>query len=374
LDRVLQLAPTAGQDHANIVVCQVGESRFGLVVDEVFDTQEIVVKPVGRLVKHLPAYAGCTITGDGRVIMILDAAGIATMAGVADRKAADDAAAVEAARQAAAEDATESVLLFDAGFPALQAVPLSLVARLEEFPLSVMEQADGRTLVQYRGELIPVIGANPAMDLRAIDPRPVIVFSDQSRTMGVAVDAIRDIGEARLKIERAGTRPGVLGVAVIADRATEVIDTDWFLRQAHGDWFATAHRSPDASHEPSVLLVDDSRFFLGLLTPVLKAQGYSVSTAPDGKDALARFARGERYDLVLSDIDMATVDGYELAKSLRANPATARVHLIALTARNTPEDRARGMAAGFDHYLTKLDRDLLLRTMEQLLRVEQVAA
>ena len=233
----LHLAPRDTCETYNIVVCQVGESRFGLVVEEVFDTQEIVVKPVGRLIKHLQAYAGCTITGDGRVIMILDTTGIATLAQVTSNETRDEAQraaeAAERALAAAQVDAKESVLLFDAGYPALQAVPLSLVARLEEFPLSALEEADGHYLVQYRGALMPVIAASPGIDLRSMDPRPVIVFSDRNRTMGVAVNEIRDIVEEHVKLERRAMRPGVLGVAVIAGRATEVIDTDHFLRHAH---------------------------------------------------------------------------------------------------------------------------------------------
>ena len=236
LRSLLRLGEAQHDGTYNIVVCQVGEVRFGLIVEEVFDTQEIVVKPVGRLIKHLQCYAGCTITGDGRVIMILDTAGIATMARVAttDTREDTDAAAREAERlrQSAQAAPTESVLLFDAGYPALQAVPLSLVARLEEFPLDSLEEADGHCLVQYRGELMTVVAANPAMDLRSMDPRPVIVFRDRTRTMGVAVNEIHDIVDEHLNLQRRATRPGVLGVAVISGRATEVIDTDHYLRQA----------------------------------------------------------------------------------------------------------------------------------------------
>lgn len=362
-------------DAYNIVVCQVGEARFGLVVEEVFDTQDIVVKPVGRLVKHLQAYAGCTITGDGRVIMILDTAGIAAMASVASNETRDEAAeATKRSLALASDNSKESVLLFDAGFPALQAVPLSLVARLEEFAISNMEEADGHFLVQYRGALIPVIGANPAMDLRAIDPRPVIVFSDRNRTMGVAVNEIRDIVDDRIVLQRDATRPGVLGVCVIAERATEVIDTDYFLRLAHGDWFSQRDTAAGRTETKRILLVDDSRFFLGLLAPIIRAAGYAVSTAADGKDAIALLEQGARFDLVLSDIEMVAVDGVELARTIRANPEWQHIPLIALTARSSAEDRARGLAAGFDDYLTKFDRENVLTAIHTIFSHERVAA
>ncbi len=220
---------SAGPD-ANIVVCQVGALRFGLVVDDVYDTQEIVVKPMGRLVKHIAVYSGCTILGDGRVIMILDPAGIAASAMQAAQN--DRAGSGLASEADGMDDDRESVLLFDAGFAALQAVPLSQVARLEEFTADQIEEADGQLLVQYRDALLPVIPANPQMDVRARSPRPIVVLGLDGRSMGLAVDEIRDIVEERIRYEGVAQRPGIRGVAVIAGRATEVIDPAWFLSTA----------------------------------------------------------------------------------------------------------------------------------------------
>ncbi|MEO7963785.1 MAG: hybrid sensor histidine kinase/response regulator, partial [Gemmatimonadaceae bacterium] len=290
----------------NIVVCQVGKTRFGLEVDEVFDTQEIVVKPTGRLIKHLSVYGGCTILGDGRVIMILDTTGIANQALPAQQNEIT-AARVEAAVKEEWEGERETVLLFDAGLTALQAVPLSLVARLEEIPMASIEQAGGRHLVQYRSALLPLIAASPNIDLTARDPRPVVVFTDNGRSMGLAVEEIRDIVEERLVLDHGARREGVLGVSVIGGRATEIIDTNHFLRQAFGNWFAPATTA--TTEAPRVLLVDDSTFFLNLVIPVVRAAGYRVATATDGKDALQRLERGERFEIIVSDIDMATVDG-----------------------------------------------------------------
>ena len=227
---LLAINSDARPNEYSIVVCQVGDHRFGLVVDEVFDTQEIVVKPIGRLVKHLAVYSGCTILGDGRVIMILDPTGIASAASIgvqSERSASRERESVVTVEGAD----RESILLFDAAFPALQAVPLSRVARLEEISASQIEEADGQLLVQYRGALLPIVAANPSMVVRARDPRPVIVFSHEGRSIGLAVDEIRDIVDEVLRVEPASRRAGLLGVAVIAGRATDVIDTSHFLRQ-----------------------------------------------------------------------------------------------------------------------------------------------
>jgi len=375
LHSLLRLESTTTADTSSIVVCQVGDTRFGLVVDEVFDTAEIVVKPIGRLVKHLQAYAGCTITGDGRVIMILDPAGVASMAAISSRSSAERTAQDEAeAARRSADDATETVLLFDAGYDALQAVPLAVVARLEEFAADAFEQADGQYLVQYRGSLMPILPANPAMQLTAVASRPVIVFSDGERTIGLAVDAIRDIVEDQLRIERRAQRPGVLGVCVIDGRATEVIDTDHFLRTAFPDWHRHVPTGDAAARAPHVLVVDDSRFFLGLLAPALRTAGFSVSTATSGDAALARLDAGERVDVLVSDIEMAGLDGFALARAIRARPQYRTLRLVALTTRNSADDRALGLSAGFDQYLPKYDRDTVVATVRNLLTPEQAAA
>lgn len=376
LDRLLALPESAARGSYNIVVCQVGEARFGIVVEEVFDTQEIVVKPVGRLVKHLDTYAGCTILGDGRVIMILDTTGIATMARVSSASDSVDAGAaqLDAGQKTREEGEAESVLLFEAGFPALQAVPLSLVARLEEFGSDQLEEADGRFLVQYRGALLPIVAANSAMDIRARTPRPVIVFSDGVNAMGLAVNEIRDIVEDRIRLQTAAVRPGMLGVCVVGGRATEVIDTHYFLHQAHGDWFGRQTGATGASDGAHVLLVDDSKFFLNLLAPIVRADGFRVTAAVDGKDALERLERGETFDVVVSDIEMTTLDGLALARSIRANPRWRDTALIALTSRGSADDRARGLAAGFDEYLVKFDRDAVLMALRNVVARARAAA
>lgn len=366
----LELPNASLPDEYNIIVCQVGDTRFGLVVDEVFDTQEIVVKPVGRLVKHLTVYAGCTILGDGRVIMILDSAGIANASSVLTGEEAQNASNAE--RDSTEHDDEESVLIYDAGGAALQAVPLSLVARLEEIPAKDIEQADGRTLVQYRGALLPLLVAHPDMDVRARDPRPVIVFTDNGRSMGLAVDEIRDIVDTRLSVDQGSHRAGVLGVCVINGKATEIIDTNHFLRQAFGDWFAPAAELLDQDRR--VLLVDDSRFFLNLIAPVLRGAGYRVTTALDGEEAIARLERGERFDIIVSDIDMPTVDGYALAQAYRAHPQWGSSPIIALTGRSGASDREHAIACGFDDFLVKFDRDAVLGALKRFtLREEAVA-
>ena len=161
----------------------------------------------------------------------------------------------------------------------------------------------------------------------------------------------------------------MLGVAVIDGKATEVIDAHHFLLQAHPDWFQVADTVTVRSGG-RILFVDDSTFFRELLAPVLRGQGYEVVTASDGREALSKFERGERFDVVLSDIDMPHVDGFSLAEAVRARGDFGTPKLVALTGRATAADRERGEEAGFDEYLVKLDRERLLATIDSICQAE----
>jgi two-component system chemotaxis sensor kinase CheA len=371
LGATLGLPVEADREEETIVVCQVGEARYGLVVTEVFDTQEIVVKPVGRLVKHLTAYAGCTILGDGRVIMILDTAGLASRGRIGEQAEAAEAAARADQGVARASDA-QSLLLFDVGERALRAVPLSLVARLEEFPGASIESADGRSLVQYRGALLPVVPAREGMDVRARDPRPVIVFSDGARSMGLAVEEIRDIVEDRVVVETRAARPGVLGAAVINGKATEVLDTQHYLQQAHADWFdATAGAESGAR---PVLLVSRSPFFESLMVPALEAEGFRVTSCHDAGEALAHVGAGEAFHAVLCDVGNKAVGAFDLARQIRANPAWNGITLLALTGKVSAAQQRRAQAAGFTHYLPKADRGAIVARLAEAGDVLEEAA
>ena len=146
-------------------------------------------------------------------------------------------------REDDSDDDTVSLLVFRAGSQQPKAVPLSLVTRLEEIDCRKIEVSDGRHLVQYRDQLMPLLRIDGEIGLKKEGAQPILVFSDHGRSMGLVVDEIIDIVEERLDIEVASDRPGLLGYAVIKGATTEIIDVGHFLPQAFEDWF----RRRDAS-------------------------------------------------------------------------------------------------------------------------------
>ncbi len=358
-----------------IVVTQVGPFTFGIVVDQVFDTEEIVVKPVAPILKELDIYSGNTILGDGSVIMILDPNGIASLAnnGASDHEQEEiDQEAVRRSRM----DETESMLVFSAGGGNPKAVPLALIARLEEIDTADIELSDGRHMVQYRGNLMPLIKANPDMELLTEGRQPVLVFTDREYTMGLAVDEIKDIVEERLEVKLASDQKGVVGSAVIAGKASEVIDVSYFLNLAFSDWMGGGEVTEETNSNKGLqlLLIDDSDFFRNMVKPVLTVAGYTVSTVSSATAALQMMEDGLMFDLIVSDIEMPDMNGFEFVKAAKADDRWTNTPIIALSALATERDINMGYEAGFDDYVAKFDKDVLLKSFTQQLKIKGDAA
>jgi len=349
----------AAAENGFIVVTQVGSQTFGIVVDGVFHTEEIVVKPMSTKLRHITMFSGNTILGDGSVIMIIDPNGIAQAIGTAASSAEEEA---EAQRNAA-NDKTVSLLVFRAGSPEPKAVPLSLVTRLEEVDCKKIELSNGRHLVQYRGHLMPLVRVNADVRVRTEGAQPLLVFSDAGRSMGLVVDEIVDIVEDKLDIQVASDVAGILGSAVVKGQATEIIDVGHFLPLAFEDWFRRKEMRAEALTR-TLMFVDDSAFFRNMLSPVLKAAGYDVTSVGGGEEALGLIKKGQRFDVIVSDIEMPGMNGFDLAEALRADPRSAQVPIIALSSLTSPAAVERGRQAGFHDFVAKFDRQGLIAALK----------
>jgi len=361
-------------------VAQVGATLLGIAVDRVFDTEEIVVKPVAPIMRHVTMFSGNTILGDGSVIMILDPNGIARATGIAGSAGGTDVRGAGGRQDVRpADDAGRTtMLLFRAGSADPKAVPLGLVARLEEFAAEQIEaSASGSAVTQYRGRLMPLVPMSGALDV-AKPRQTVLVFADaeqrlgRDRCMGLVVDEIIDVIEDTMTVQLASGMPGVLGKAVIAGRATDIIDTGYWLTQAFPDWFESSGKSGEAGAR--ILVVEDSAFFRQMLVPTLSAAGYTVTAVGSAAEALALAQDGVIFDAIVSDIEMPDMDGLAFVARLRAGGAWAKLPVIALTGLTKPGQIEAGREAGFTDYVRKFERDALLTSLRQCLSAPAVTA
>ena len=354
-----------------IVVTQVGNQSFGIVVDNVLHTEEIVVKPLSSKLRHIAMFSGNTILGDGSVIMIIDPNGIARSL-VSSATSQFDTEKPAETRYAATNEDKTSLLVFRAGSSQPKAVPLALITRLEEIEVQKIELSNGRHLVQYRSQLMPLVRMNESVHVKVEGLQPLLVFSDGARSMALVVDEIVDIVEDRLDIQVTDETPGVLGSAIIKSQATEIIDVGHLLPLAFKDWFRReAYTTRVNAH--SILLVDDSPFFRNMLTPVLRAAGYEVTAAASAPEALAMLDEGRAFDLVITDIEMPEMDGFQFTERLRDDPRTAGLPVIALSSVVSAEAVERGRHVGFYDYVAKFDRQGLIAALKEQTDVHRAA-
>ncbi|MCZ6863233.1 MAG: hybrid sensor histidine kinase/response regulator [Alphaproteobacteria bacterium] len=348
-----------------IVVSQVGSFTFGIIVDRVYDIEEIVVKPVAPILRKLAVYSGNTILGDGSVIMILDPNGIAATVGAIDTSR--DAGEDKNKDKDITAGERSSLLVFRGGGGELRAVPLALVSRLEALDASQIEYLHGKPMVQYRECLMPLIALENS-EIKTEGQQSVLVFQDGSRAAGLAVEEIVDIVEEELKVEIHADHPGLVGTAVIDGRATDIIDTGYYLTQAYPDWFKATNALTNTGNERRrMLLVDDSPFFRNLMAPLFSVAGYDVTSVESVEDALSLRESGVKFDVIISDIEMPGQNGFEFAQNVRSDDRWREVPMVALTAHASDADKDKGREVGFNGHVAKFDRDILLETINETL-------
>ena len=376
-DRLLPIVPVAAMlgldapdapastDEGFVVVSQVGRQRFGILVDGVFHTEEIVVKPMSSKLRHIPLFSGNTILGDGAVVLIIDPNGVARMVGSGTASGQPGEIEAEAEGDENAGDQAVTLLVFKGGGDALKAVPLSLVTRLEEIDASKIEWVGGRPLIQYRGRLMPLVPADPAQAMKRDGAQALVVFSDGERSMGLVVDEIVDIVDEVLDVELVTERSDLIGSAVVRNRATEIVNIAHYLPLAHDDWGQPTHRAVPKA--PSLLLVDDSAFFREMLTPVLKAAGFRVAQAADAEEAMRHLLGEARTDLVVCDLEMPGRSGFDLIEAMRkAGGRLAEMPVVALAGTMAPDSIARARALGVADCVAKFDRSGLVAAVNEI--------
>jgi two-component system, chemotaxis family, sensor kinase CheA len=351
-----------------IVVLRSGGRRFGLLVDEVRGTQEVVVKPMHATLKRLGVFAGATLMGDGRVALIPNVDGIVEHANCfgSEQRARDATDVHDPAEM-------HRVLIFECGPREQFALPLVQIRRIESIDASRIETVGNQEFVTLDGVATRVVRLDKILNVTPCPQQQTTMYLVLPKfvpePMGILISRIVDTDSLTIDLQRASVSDEcVLGTAIVRGRLSLFLDIQYLREHVFGKPAATTQQHAAPSGNRRVLLIDDTPFFRETVKRYLEAEGINVTTATDGQDGLKKLSSGE-FDLIVCDIEMPNLDGWGFAQAARERGC--RLPLLALTSLSKVEHEVRAKSCGFDEYQEKLDHDQLLRTVNRLLNVER---
>lgn len=355
-----------------IVILNVGVLEYGLVVDKLHDTVEIVVKPLGRHLKELKEYAGATILGDGKVALVLDVGGIATQCGLVSMEGSRRAQ--ELAEEATAVDREErlSLLTFYNAQDEPCAVPLSLVQRILKVKESDIEFIGQRRTMKYGKVSLPLMTLSdltPLKEMGSEQEKVVILFNYKGHEVGLLAAMPIDALEVNASLDEKTLRQlGISGSFILDGKTTLLVNVEELIEELFPEWSKEKALDSVPKKGPVVLLAEDSDFFRKQVAGFLLEDGFQVLEAKDGQEALDLLKTGShKVALILTDIEMPRLDGLSLTKAIRSDPKLSHLPIIALTSLASDEDIQRGKEAGVDEYQIKLDKENLLEAVKRLI-------
>jgi two-component system chemotaxis sensor kinase CheA len=365
LDQVLELAPSDAPlpSPASIALVAVGARRFGILIDEIQDTEEIVVKGLTGVLKSIGCFGGATVLGDGSVALILDLAGLATVSGI-DLTFQQPEASTKIARRGLGPQ-PHLVLTMGAGQQC--AISLSAVARLEQVRAASLEVVAGREVVQYREGIMPVLRVEAVLPIGAAvanDDVQQLVVLDFGQPVGIAASAIIDIVDLAVADDPArGRIPFVQGEAVVFGRTTLLLDVYAIVRQLAPHIASEQPRR--TGPRPRVMLVDDSNAMRASIGGFLRAQGLEVLEMPTGQAAMSqlRTSAPGTFHAVVTDLEMAGMDGYGLMEAVRRE--RPGLPIIAWTYHEDAAIAERVKRLGAFAFVNKLRREELVDALQR---------
>lgn len=363
----------------NIVVVSTGAMKYGLIVDRLQDSEEIVIKPLGRHLQQCQGYAGATIMGDGRIALILDVNNLAKMANLTSLDGTDRASDLAIAQEEAIrmKKDKQSVLIFRSSEEEQFAVPLNQVERIEKIRRNDIEELGGKRVMQYRAGTLSLLCID---DVAMVQPLAdsedllVIVFNIASRPVGLLAIGPIDALEISADIDDTTLRqPGIMGSAIINKSTTMLVNVFEIVKSLYPEWFEDQviyEADEDLETDPpTILIAEDSNFFRNQVKGYMTESGYEVIEGEDGQIAWDLLQEhSDIITMVVTDIEMPNMDGFELTSIIKNDPRFSHLPVIALTTLAGEEDVAKGKAVGVDEYHIKLDKEKLMASVHDYVK------
>lgn len=350
------------QMNLRILVLKIGSRKYGVIVDKILGSEETLVKPLPSFLKDCICYSGVTIMGDGKASMILDPDGLTKVTELKFRdEENEDKNALEKGMGAVTGE-IQSLLLFSCSGDETHAIDMAMVSRIEEIKASDIQRIGDQEFIEYRGSSMRIIRPENYLSLskkqKELDRYYVIVPKLVKHPIGIVAETILDNVTGYFKLSTDDVfQKGIVGTILINGRMVVILNAYELFEKADPENYSS--KNIRASKEYEVLIVEDTPFFQRMEKSYFEQAGFTVHMAGNGKEGLNLLLR-QTVDVIISDINMPIMDGYEFVKTVKEMPQLKDIPVIAVTSMTGDVNKAEGLSKGFDYYESKLDRDTLL--------------
>lgn len=351
-----------------ILIIKAEQNRVAVIVDKILGSEEIVVKPMPEYFKNLKNFSGTSILGDGTIAMIIDVQGYIQNNQLAYTELQKDNTAMI---QLAVEQEPQSLLIFDNNTEEHFALALSWIRRIDTLDIKRIQSIAGNEYIEYRGEqmrLLRLENCLPVQKPNTYEAVATIIIPKRTKIpVALLIHRVIDTKNTVIKLENTAMKTaGILGSMLLDGKITLMLDFHHILEAGEPESVDKVEINLEKAKDKRILLVEDTPFFMKVIKECITAAGYQVTTAINGREGLELLAQ-QKFDLVLSDIEMPLMDGREMVKNIRANSRWQAMPVIALTTLNDEQTIAEGKKAGFNEWLVKLDKELVLKTLARYL-------
>lgn len=353
---------TAFENHLNIIILKFGNIPFGLIIDNIIDTKEIVIKPIHEQLKKYQVYAGTTVLGDGDIALILD---IANLAEKANFKVSKNE--IGRKKEKIIKEDSQPFIIFTIGGKENFAIPLFLISHIEKINLDEIMMSGNKEYFKFQDEIIQIIRIDNALEnisSNYINEVFVIIIKTK-KPIGILVSRIIDTSMIASAFDSdSGNKPGILGIIMNNSHLTTILDIFAVIEIVQPDLFID--NSNKNIKPKKVMLLEDTRFYSSIITSYLNGLGVETVICRNGNQGLEILGNTD-FDIILSDLLMPVMDGFEFAKKVRSNRKYDHIKLIALSsACSESEGEITAKEAGFDMFVSKLNREAMIECLNSV--------
>ncbi len=356
---------------AYIMVLKSDQNQYGLIVEELLNIEEIVVKPLSRYLQNVKCYSGTTILGDGKVAVILDTSGITDLAALTfseSDKFQDKTALAKSGSMRVGE--AQSLLIFRNSMSERFAINLAMVARIEKIRSKDIERVGSKEYIKYLGGSLRLLRLHDFMAIARPTEEPeflyVIVPNLVASPLGIIATEVIDAIESAAQLDERGiTGKGILGSSIIEDHLTIFVNVYSIFEEADPENYSHLKDEQSVLADKRILYAEDTSFFRTIVVQYLKDFCGSIDVAKHGQEAWEMIQK-KPYDMLLTDIEMPFMDGFELTEKVRAMDSLKDLPIVALTSLSSERHIKRGEEVGVTAYETKLDKERLRETLEKV--------